>query len=62
VLTKVAEYLNAGVTVVGVLDPQRGTLTLFEGDQGVRVLSENDELALPDLLGEFRVPVRRMFE
>jgi Uma2 family endonuclease len=62
VLTKVAEYLNIGVTVVGVLDPARRSLTLFEDGQPPRALSENDELALPHVLGEFRVPIRRFFE
>ena len=63
VLAKVAEYLNAGVPVVGVLDPEHLTMHLFEGDRPVRILSEGDELALPSLLGEdFRVAVRRFFD
>jgi Uma2 family endonuclease len=62
VLTKVAEYLNIGVTTVGVLDPERSKLTLFENDQPVRVLSEDDELYLPALLGKFRVPVRKLLD
>lgn len=62
VLAKVAEYLNAGVgVVVGVLDPERSTLHLYEGDQPVRILSEHDELTLPGLLGEFRVAVSCFF-
>jgi Uma2 family endonuclease len=62
VLVRVAEYLNAGVAAVGVLDPARRTLTLFEGDQPVRILGEADELTLPALLGDFRVLVGRFFE
>jgi len=61
-LAKVVEYLNAGVRVVGVLDPERNTLYLYEGDQPVRILSEHDELTLPGLLGEFRVAVSRFFD
>jgi Uma2 family endonuclease len=62
VLVKVAEYLNLGVAVVGVLDPARRTLYLFDGDEPVRLLGEADELALPALLGDFRVKVSRFFE
>src|SRR5262249_49109255 len=46
-LAKVAEYLIAGVAVVGVLDPERRALDLYEGDAPVRILGEDDELALP---------------
>ena len=54
---KVAEYINAGVTVVGVLDPKRRALYLYDGDEPVRILNETDELTLPTLLGDFRVVV-----
>jgi Uma2 family endonuclease len=60
-LAKVAEYLNAGVAIVGVLDPERRTLHLYDGDDPVRVLAEGDDLALPALLGDFQVPVSRFF-
>ncbi len=63
VLEKVSEYLNVGVGIVGVLDPERCTLHLFEGDEPVRILTDPDELILPTLFGpDFRVPVRRFFE
>jgi Uma2 family endonuclease len=62
VLTKVAEYLNVGVKVVGVLDPDRGTLHVFEPDQPVRMLSESDEFALPEVLGDLRVQVQRFLD
>jgi Uma2 family endonuclease len=62
VLSKVAEYLSAGVTVVGVLDPERRTIHLFEGEAPVRIFSEGDELTIPSVLGEFRVPVNRFFD
>ena len=61
VLAKVAEYLNAGVSVVGVLDPNRKRLLLFDGDEPVRILGDADELTLPTLLGDFRVVVGRFF-
>ncbi len=61
VLEKVAEYLNVGVSVVGVLDPERSALFLFDGDEPVRILGPADELTLPALLGDFRVVVGRFF-
>lgn len=62
VLSKVAEYLSAGVAVVAVLDPERRTIHLFEGEAPVRILSEDDELSIPSVLGEFRVAVSRFFD
>ena len=62
VIAKVAEYLNAGVPVVGVLDDDSRTAHLFFADRPGRILGPDDELTLPDLLGDFRVPVRRFFE
>ncbi len=62
VLAKVVEYLDAGVSVVGVLDPERLTLHLYEGDEPVRILVAEDALRIPALLGEFEVIVGRFFE
>jgi Uma2 family endonuclease len=62
VLRKVTEYLEAGVQVVVVLDPERRRLHIFDGDEPTRILTDQDELTLPSVLGEFRVPVRRFFD
>ncbi len=62
VMAKVVEYLDAGVGVVCVLDPSRRNLYLYEGEEPVRILSENDEFTLPTILGEFRVAVRDFYE
>ena len=62
VMAKVVEYLDAGVGVVCVLDPGRRNLYLYEGEEPVRILSEDDEFSLPALLGEFRVAVRDFFD
>jgi len=59
---KVAEYLDAGVRVVCVLDPGPPTATLHAAGQSPRVLGAEDELTIPEWLGGFRVPVRRFFE
>jgi Uma2 family endonuclease len=62
VLGKVTEYLNADVRVVVVFDPERRTLHLFEDDGPIRILTDQDELTLPSVLGEFRVLVSRFFD
>jgi len=62
VMAKVVEYLDAGVGVVCVLDPGRRNLYLYEGEEPVRILSEDDEFSLPTILGEFRVAVRDFYE
>ncbi|RUL87534.1 Uma2 family endonuclease [Tautonia sociabilis] len=62
VLAKVTEYLNAGVVVVIVLDPDSRSAQVYRVDQPPRILQDDDELTVPDLLGDFRVAVRRFFD
>jgi Uma2 family endonuclease len=62
VMVKVAEYLVAGVSFVVVLDDDRRAVQVFSADGANRMLGADDELSLPDLLGEFRVNVRRFFD
>jgi Uma2 family endonuclease len=62
VWAKVAEYLDAGVTVVVVLDGEKTSARLFRADGTDRTLGPDDELAVPDLLPGFSVAVRRFFE
>jgi Uma2 family endonuclease len=62
ILAKVVEYLDAGVSVVCVLDPGPQTIHVYRADQPAQLFSENDELVLPDVLGDFRATVRRFFE
>jgi Uma2 family endonuclease len=61
-LAKTAEYLTAGVEVVVVVDPKRRLIHIFEPDQPVCMLTENDDLTIPAILGDFRVPVRQLFD
>jgi Uma2 family endonuclease len=61
VMVKAAEYLVAGVSIV-VLDDDRKTAHVFGADGTNQMLGLEDELTLPDLLGDFRVGVRRLFE
>ncbi len=59
---KVGEYLEAGVTLVCVLDQQTETVHVFHSDQAPRVVTADQELTLPEVLADFRVPVGRFFE
>jgi Uma2 family endonuclease len=61
-LAKIAEYLEAGVLIVVVLDEQRSQAHVFSAEGTPRMLGLEDELTFPELLGEFRVAVRRFFE
>jgi Uma2 family endonuclease len=62
ILEKVTEYIRAGVLVVCVLDPEPMQAHLYYPDQPPRTLGPDDELTLPEPLGDFRVAVRRFFE
>ncbi len=62
VLAKVAEYLEAGTSVVLVLDDERRMAHVYRGDGAPRLLGADAELSIPDLLGDFRVRVSRFFE
>jgi Uma2 family endonuclease len=62
ILVKVAEYLQAGVLVVCVLDPEPMQAYLYYPDQPNRVLGPDEELTIPECLGDFHVAVRRFFE
>jgi Uma2 family endonuclease len=62
VLTEVLEYLNAGVSVVCVLDPARSTVTVYQPDDPERKYEADDTLTLPSVLPGFSVVVRRFFE
>jgi len=62
ILGKVAEYLDAGVSVVCVIDPSDQTAYLYEGDHPVSILTADQELTLPDVLGDFRMRVGAFFD
>jgi len=59
---KIDEYLAAGVLVVCVVEPKLQTVRLFFPDQTSRTLSSDEELTFPEILPEFSVPVRKLFE
>jgi len=62
ILAKVAEYLNAGVTVVCVLDPGRRAATIYQADEPEQTFGADQTLAFPELLPGFSVKVSQFFE
>jgi Uma2 family endonuclease len=62
ILLKVTEYLTAEVLKVIVLDPRSCKAHVYSVDDEPVVLGPEDELTVPDLLGDFRVAVHRFFD
>ena len=62
ILAKVAEYLEAGVKVVCVLDDEPRRADLYFADKPLETVSADEPLTFPEILGEFAVPVGRFFE
>jgi Uma2 family endonuclease len=62
VLAKALEYLNAGVTLVCVLDQASETAHIYHADQPERTFTVDQELSLSEVFPEFRVTVGRFFE
>jgi Uma2 family endonuclease len=61
-IAKAGEYMEAGVTAVCLLDQVSETVQVYRADELPQTLHADDELYLPDILGDLRVPVRRFFE
>lgn len=61
VQTKVAEYLNADVRAVVVVDHKTTSATVYRPDELQQIFHNGDELTLPDVLPGFAVPVSRLF-
>jgi Uma2 family endonuclease len=61
ILTKMTEYLNAGVSVVCILDQATESIHLYQADIAVRVFSSDEVLTLPAPLHEWAVTVRSFF-
>ncbi len=62
IFEKVSEYLNAGVLLVIVLDPEPQAAHLFSADDSPKRLGKDEDLTLPGILDDFRVRVGRFFE
>lgn len=61
ILTKVAEYLQAGVLAVCVVDPDDEIVILYYPDRPGERLAIEKTLTLPDILPGFSVLVRDLF-
>lgn len=62
VLQKTAEYLNADVLTVAVIDPVPQRVHVFSADRASTILNSSDLLTFPDVLPGFEVPVSWLFE
>jgi Uma2 family endonuclease len=59
---KAAEYLDAGVTGVVILDPKTESAAVYREDEFPIRMHNGDELTLPDVLPGFAVRVSQFFE
>jgi Uma2 family endonuclease len=62
IINKVNEYLNAGVTLVCVLDEQTAMAHVFAADRPPIIVPADGDLDLSEVLPGFRGPLRRFFE
>ena len=62
VFAKVEEYLAAGVSVVLVADPEKGTVSACRKGPTQQDFQAGDTLTVPDVLPGFAVPVAVLFE
>ena len=62
VQVKVAEYLDAGVRAVCVVDDETRSVHVFRPDQPMRVFKAADDFAVPEIISDFHVKVERIFE
>lgn len=58
---KVDEWLQAGVPLIWVVDPQRRVVEVFQPDQPLRVLHTTDTLTGDPLLPDFQLPLSELF-
>ena len=61
-LQKVAEYLNANVLTVVLIDPVPQRVHLYSANRETMILNATDLLTFPDVLPGFEVLVQRLFE
>jgi Uma2 family endonuclease len=61
ILSKVAEYLQAGVLTVCVVDPEDEIVIVYHPDRTEERLDLEKSLTFPEILPGFSVPVRELF-
>lgn len=59
---KAAEYLDAGVLNVVIVEPEKQTVHVYSPDRETEILTIEQTLTLPESLPGFSVPVREIFE
>lgn len=59
---KAGEFLAAGTVAVCVLDPETRTVGVYTADEFPLRKTADEELTLPGVFPDFRVPVRQFFE
>jgi Uma2 family endonuclease len=57
ILTKVAEYLNAGTDMVWVIDPIKRTAVVYQSGDEIRLLSESDSIDGGNVLADLDLPL-----
>jgi len=62
VLTKVGEWLEAGVRLVWVIDPDRKAAQVYRSDGGVASVSAGGDLDGENVLPGFSCPLNELFE
>jgi len=58
---KVRAWLDAGASMVWVVDPKRRGVTVYRSPIAVKTLSENDELSGEDVVPGFACKVGELF-
>lgn len=58
---KVIEYLDAGVSLIWIVDPESRTVRIHRRDGSVAWLRQRDELSGEDVVPGFRCPVSAIF-
>jgi len=62
VQVKIAEYLDAGVQIVCVVDDETRSVHEFRVDQPMRIYKAADDFSLSEVLPDFRVITGKFFE
>ncbi len=61
VMRKVKDYLNGGVALVWVIDPETRNVTVHRSGQELRIIEEQEEITGEELLPDFRCRVADFF-
>jgi Uma2 family endonuclease len=59
-MAKIAEYLNAGVRVVCIVDPDERTMTNYFPDKPPHTVGDDQTWSLPDVFPGLEIPARKI--